>query len=327
MTAVPIRPSAEASPRSFLPMLHRTQGNRSAVTCHLKCADACSHPVPNTSDNAMFRDVAGVALTRRQTLGLAAAGAVTLVVGPSLVDAPPAAAASAAAGTTGWLWGGGSSLPFQPIAPVPTSRDAMTVPRGFTSNVIIRWGDPLFSGLGAFDPTTLSAAEQERRFGYNNDYLDIIQTGRKSALLVCNHEYTNENIMFPAGADPARVNEIKRIAIAAHGMSVVELSRDRSGRPWSYRVGARRNRRITAATPFAVTGRPPGRRCCGRWRIRRAPGRCWARWATAPAGRLRGGRCCPVRRNSTGISAARAPRTRTSGTGHGCRDVAGLGSH
>ena len=45
-----------------------------------------------------------------------------------------------------------------------------------------------------------SAARQERQFGYNNDYTDIIEipgSMDREALLVCNHEYTNANIMFP----------------------------------------------------------------------------------------------------------------------------------
>ena len=260
MTAAPIRPPSEPPHAPKLPMLHRAQGNRSAVTCHLKCADACAHPVLNTSDNPMFRDIASVALSRRQALGLAAAGAVTLVVGGTTAGAPAAqAAAPAQAQGRWWASGGGrSQLPFEAIEPVPRSVDAMTVPPGYTSHVIIRWGDPLFRGLGAFDPTIMTAAEQALRFGYNNDYLDIIRTGRRSALLVCNHEYTNRNIMFPTTVDAARAEEIKRILKAAHGMAVVELRRRRPGDPWEYRVDASKNRRVTADTPFVLTGPAAG---------------------------------------------------------------------
>ena len=39
----------QATRRRFLPMLGHTTGKRSAVTCALKCDNACFHPVPNTS--------------------------------------------------------------------------------------------------------------------------------------------------------------------------------------------------------------------------------------------------------------------------------------
>ena len=42
----------------LLPMVGRTHGNRSAVTCHLKCASACAHPAPNTSTEPTFAEIA-----------------------------------------------------------------------------------------------------------------------------------------------------------------------------------------------------------------------------------------------------------------------------
>ncbi len=48
-----------------LPMLGLTHGNRSAVTCHLKCDSQCSRPDPNPSTEPTFADIAGRQLTRR----------------------------------------------------------------------------------------------------------------------------------------------------------------------------------------------------------------------------------------------------------------------
>jgi secreted PhoX family phosphatase len=42
---------------------------------------------------------------------------------------------------------------------------------GYQAEVLIRWGDPLFTGTSEFAPRTLTAAEQARRFGYNNDFI------------------------------------------------------------------------------------------------------------------------------------------------------------
>ena len=118
-------------------------------------------------------------------------------------------------------------------------------------------GRPDPAGAPAFDAHHQTPEAQAGQFGYNNDYLDIIETNRSgtSALLVCNHEYTNENIMFPPGSVPATVI---RTAWAAHGMSVVELTRRKRGDAWTYVPGARLNRRITLDTLFAVDGPAAG---------------------------------------------------------------------
>ena len=75
---------------------------------------------------------------------------------------------------------------------------------------------------------------------------------------MANQEYTNENIMFPPAATPEELDEQRRVAMAAHGMAVVELSRSAKTRPWSYVVGAPLNRRITASTPFTFSGPAAG---------------------------------------------------------------------
>jgi hypothetical protein len=235
----------------LLPMEGHTLGKRSAVTCHLKCADACFHPVPNESANDYFRDIAGAALSRRSLLVGVGVGAAAIVLG-SGQTAPALAAPGAPAGR---------GLAFTPIAPVPAAVDAVVVPAGYSWNPIIRWGDPLFAATDAFDPDNQSAASQALQFGYNNDYLDILEgTGRKGrdGILVTNHEYTNEGIMFAPATTPAEADEQRRVAMMAHGMSVVALERKRAGSPWTYRVGHRLNRRITASTPFTVTGPAAG---------------------------------------------------------------------
>ena len=226
--------------RRALPMLGLTHGNRHPVTCHLRCGDACAKPVPNTSVTTSFREIASAALTRRSALG----GAFALSVAGAATLAEPAAAQT-------------SSLPFGAIAPATSDVDLMRVPAGYRWDAIIRWGDPLFSGTANLTAGGTTAAAQAKQFGYNCDYLDIIPDPGSStrAVLVANHEYTNENIMFAPAADPA---EVARSAIAAHGFSVVELRRSGAGKTWSYVVGGRRNRRLTAATPFTVDGPAAG---------------------------------------------------------------------
>lgn len=237
----------------MLPMLGKTHGNRSAVTCHLKCDDACSRPAPNKSLEPSFRDIASGQLTRRNVL----VGGGALAVAAAL---PTASLETAAATERGGSTGGAEALAFTPIASVELTRDALTVPKEFQWTPILRWGDPLFNNSPRFDPMVADAEAQELQFGYNNDYLEIMVTGRRGreALLVCNHEYTNRQIMFPPTANAAQEAEVLRTLMAAHGMSVVNLERSAKGRPWKYVRGGRNNRRITAYTPFRLTGPAAG---------------------------------------------------------------------
>lgn len=245
----------------LLPMAGHTSGKRSPVTCHFKCGNACAFPAPNPTGNETFREVAGRAMSRRSALGLAGAGALALAVG----DAAPAAAhtdghGSGHTGGHGHGHGSTGSLSFRPIAPVEATVDDFSVPEGYDWAPIIRWGDPILAGGVLFDAAAQTAAKQELQFGYNNDYTDILVTDRwgRHALLVCNHEYVNPNIMFPATGDAAAQLENLRIAMAAHGFSVVELTRPGRGRKWSYVPAAPLNRRITASTPFELTGPAAG---------------------------------------------------------------------
>jgi uncharacterized protein len=237
------------------------RGKRSPVTCRLKCADQCSHPAPNLSANEYFRDIASRALTRRVMLGGMAAAAAAVVVGAEVVGAPAAAAQTAATR-------GGKGLAFGAITPQPAATDAFVVPEGYEWSPIIRWGDPILPGARAFDPAAQTPEQQALQFGYNVDYLDILpsdpielqkpvknRSRGTRGLLVSNHEYTNPGIMFDASYDAATRRAIER---AAHGLSVVEVTRRRAGTPWTYSRISRFNRRIHIGTEFVIDGPAAG---------------------------------------------------------------------
>ncbi|PPB49040.1 phosphatase [Arthrobacter pityocampae] len=235
--------------RRLLPMLGHTKGKRSAVTCALKCDNACADAVCNTSANSYFRDIASREFSRRSALGTGAAGALTLLV------ASQTGAGSAVAAPGGK---GSNALPFTAIAPVDALVDDMTVPQGYGWKPVIRWGDPIFRTSPAFDANKQTAAAQALQFGYNCDYTDVLEIegskGRR-AVLFANHEYTNENIMVPPTTPAA---EVRGIGKAAHGLSVVELERKNRNKPWSYVQGAPLNRRYLTTTAYEVTGPAAG---------------------------------------------------------------------
>ncbi|MEQ7125425.1 PhoX family phosphatase [Actinopolymorpha sp. B11F2] len=254
--------------KRLLPLLPR-HGSRSRLTCEFRCGNACDHPVPNRSDNPYFADVVASALSRRSLLKGTAAGA--LVIGGVAGAAVPSAAAAASPKdgprpSNGRGSGGSriSDLDFTTVA--PNTRDAVVVPDGYAQAVVASWGDPVLPDAPEFDFENQTAAAQEKQFGYNCDYVSVLPLGSGSrggerALLVTNHEYTDEALMFRGWADGASASEEQlRVSLAAHGMSVVEIERvGRTGR-WKLVTSGQRpfNRRLTATTPFVLTGPAAG---------------------------------------------------------------------
>ncbi|MEU9648701.1 PhoX family protein [Streptomyces sp. NPDC048110] len=253
--------------RKLLPLIGTPSGShpggRSAMTCRFRCGDACFHEVPNTSDNEYVGDVIAGALSRRSmmraaavvTVAAAGAGAV------GVAGAPSAQAATAAAGKGHGRPSrdrGARGLRFTPVA--PNTDDAVTVPEGYRQDVVIRWGEPILRGAPAFDPEKQSAKAQAGQFGYNNDFLALLplRGEHDRQLLVANHEYTDEVLMF-RGYDPENpTREQVEIAWAAHGLSVVAVEEERRSGRLTPVARHRLNRRVTATTEFRLTGPAAG---------------------------------------------------------------------
>jgi secreted PhoX family phosphatase len=275
--------------RKLLPVITTTTGpashsGRSPMTCLYRCGNACDHPVPNESDNPYFGDLARDAvaaghnlgnteLTRRGLVRAGALGALVLGASGAAVGAGTPALAEAGTGaepvvpdvttfTATPATAGSGALTFKPIP--PNKLDSLIVPNGYDSAVVIRWGDPVLPGAPEFDIHQQTADKQSRQFGYNNDFAAVLPLDRhgKRALLFSNHEYTNEDLMFPgfSGFDSMTIEQVK-VAMAAHGLSVVELERvDGTGQWTPVRRGNRPyNRRFTAlSTTFEFTGAAAG---------------------------------------------------------------------
>ncbi|WP_418958145.1 PhoX family protein [Streptomyces tritici] len=244
--------------RKLLPLLSTNPhgGGRSALTCRYRCGDACFHEVPNTSDNEYVGDVIAGAFSRRSMMRAAAVVTVATAAGGAVVAqgaAGPAVAAEAAAYRPGRK-DGARGLRFEPVA--PNTADQVTVPAGYSQNVVIRWGEPILRGAPAFDAEKQTAAAQAGQFGYNNDFLSLLplrgEHGRQ--VLVANHEYTDEVLMF-RGYDPENpTREQVEIAWAAHGLSVVVVQEEhRSGKLTPVRRHPL-NRRLHTSSAFELTG-------------------------------------------------------------------------
>ncbi|MET9478936.1 PhoX family phosphatase [Streptomyces sp. NPDC006638] len=252
--------------RTFLPLIGSSShpGGRSALTCKYRCGDACFHEVPNKTDNEYLGDVIAGALSRRSLVRAAGIVTVAAATGTALAVGTGDTPASAAAATGGHGHGhtptpdGARGLRFTPVA--PNLADQVTVPAGYTQHVVIRWGEPILRGAPAFDPDKQTAKAQAGQFGYNNDFLSLLplkgERGRQ--VLVANHEYTDEILMFKGYNAAAPTREQVEIAWAAHGLSVVVVEEDRGSGKLTAVTRHQLNRRLTATSEFRLTGPAAG---------------------------------------------------------------------
>jgi hypothetical protein len=144
----------------------------------------------NPSANPTIGDVIASRFSRRDlvkgALGVAAIAATT---GTIALDSAKAQGAGAA-----------SRYRFDEVEAKVDQNHA--VANGYDADILIRWGDPVLPDAPAFNPQAQTANAQVKQFGYNNDFLGYFPmpgAANPSAhgLLVVNHEFTNEELMFP----------------------------------------------------------------------------------------------------------------------------------
>ena len=244
----------------LLPILTTHDGSsaRSNMTCKYKCGDACFHEIPNTSKGQYFGDIVKTAMSRRGVMkggamAVVAVGAGSLLAACGSEDDASATGSSSDAASTPPVDG----VDFPAVA--PNTEDAVVIPEGYEQGIIIRWGDPVVEGAPEFDFDNQTAAAQAGQFGYNNDFAGLlpIEGTPNAYLLVTNHEYTSEPFLFKGYDEENPTREQFDIALAAHGLSVVQVQGE-SGNGKLTPAFGRYNRRITGTTEFLVTGPAAG---------------------------------------------------------------------
>lgn len=223
------------------------------ISEHLQAFDACEDTPSNDSANDTIGDIIARRFARRDILkGALGVTAIAATTGSLAIQA----AEKAVAQTTGPA----SRFPFKELA---ASVDANhRVAEGHRADVLISWGDPVLPGAPAFDPLKQTAAAQRLQFGFNNDFLGYFpMPGAADAsshgLLCVNHEYTNEELMFPGVGKQDRkfdkmTQELADIEMAAHGGSVIEIRKE-AGK-WQVVPNSKYARRIDATTPMDISG-------------------------------------------------------------------------
>ncbi len=234
----------------------------------------------NSSPNRTFQEVVDARLSRRGFLGGGVATAATASLGGigALLDAVPVSAKSH-----------GHRDPLLGFQGIPvSSEDTVTVPTGYTAAVLIAWGDPLSNGPAFKPDASNTAAEQAQQWGMHNDGMVYFpldhpdgfwdrgsERASEHGLLVQNHEYTDDGLLFPDG-NANWTPEKTRKSQNAHGVSVIEIKRERrhgkdrgrnfwdNGRgkdrdddkkgEWKVVRPSRYARRLTSRTPMKIGG-------------------------------------------------------------------------
>ena len=226
-------------------------------SCHSEAFEASDDTPTNSSGEATLGDIFNTRYNRRAVLkgalGVSAMGA--LATSPLALLAGSAERRKPTASRFDFVELGHGVDETHHVAP------------GYRADVLIRWGDPLVADTPAFDPYAQTAAAQAGQFGYNNDFIGYIplpfgSNNSKHGLLCVNHEYTDEEVMFP-GLGPYDENhsgvtrEIVDIEMACHGGSVIEIEKRNDA--WQVVPDSRYARRITALdTVMSISGPAAG---------------------------------------------------------------------
>ncbi|MHA6263779.1 PhoX family protein [Arenibacterium sp. CAU 1754] len=200
-------------------------------------------------------DVINTRYGRRDVLrGALAVSATTALFGTSAIVAPKQAAAA----------GHGSRYVFDELT--WGNDETHHIADGYDADILLRWGDPITADAPEFDVMNQTAEAQLKQFGYNCDYVGFTpldDTGNRGLLCV-NHEYTNEEVMFPGLGRQDRAGfegmtkDLVDIEMAAHGGSVVEIARGETGK-WALVRDSSYNRRITPLnTEMTIDGPAAG---------------------------------------------------------------------
>ncbi|MEL7343306.1 MAG: PhoX family phosphatase, partial [Pseudomonadota bacterium] len=135
----------------------------------------------------------------------------------------------------------------------PQTDGTVHVPGGYNWDVLVRWGDPLFSDAPEWSPTEGIPVEGSTRvFGENTDGMELFHRG-DTELLVVNSEYTNRrtNLAADRGGTPANADDVLLLQ-NFQGVTVMEVTEGANG--WEVVVDSPYNRRIHHNSEMIIDG-------------------------------------------------------------------------
>ena len=169
----------------------------------------------------------------------------------------------------------GSPAPLPTPTPAPSyaiafasvainSNDTVTVPAGYTVDVLLKAGDSVEPGT-PYAPGSIpgSASQTNLWAGGNHDGMEFFDLSgvdpNSVGLLAINHELPDYNILFASGTYNAATAtaDQKALALSAVGVSVVEIAKGTDGK-FAVKAGSRFNKRYSGNTDYRVGGPAAG---------------------------------------------------------------------
>ena len=186
-------------------------------------------------------------LTRRDFVRLGSITGLSALLGASLAgcNTPGASLAGYRAASTPRF----KSVPL-------SSADRVAVPPGYSSRVLYAWGDPISDGPAYRPDASNSADEQRIQAGMHHDGMHFFPLPAGSGhadrgLLVLNHEYLDQNLLFTDGMKTWNSAKLLKAQYAV-GVSVIEIRRQ--GGQWQVVRPSPFARRIHSLTPMSIGG-------------------------------------------------------------------------
>lgn len=228
----------------------------------------------NTSDNSHFRDILEQHISRRSLITKTASGAVALTLASTLTGCNDDDNNSSNNGGTPPTPVDPNKKPeklnFSPVA--KNQNDIVTVPEGYEATVLYALGDSINPTYGAWDDNNIPSGpsfqfrsgdchDGMHYFGMNSTTQRFDESVSDRGLLVMNHEYINPTFLHPKG--PTKVagrrpeDEVIR-EVNAHGVSVIEIKKDKNSQKIEVVKNSVFNRRITGSTIMDFAGAAAG---------------------------------------------------------------------
>jgi hypothetical protein len=225
----------------------------------------------NTSDNIHFRDILEQHISRRSLISKTASGAVALTLASTLTGCN-SSDDNSTNNSTG-----------TPTTPVDVNKkpekltfktvsknlnDIVTVPEGYQATVLYALGDSINPVYSEWDDNNIPSGpsfqfrsgdchDGMHFFGLNTSTQRFDESVSDRGLLVMNHEYINPTFLHPKGptkVDGRRPEDEVIREVNAHGVSVVEIKKDKTTQKVEIVKSSIFNRRITGSTVMDFAG-------------------------------------------------------------------------
>jgi len=140
--------------------------------------------------------------------------------------------------------------------------DTVTVPAGYTVDVLLKAGDPVVPGTAGYSGSFPTPAQAEGWAGGNHDGMEYFTLSgvdpNAGGLLAINFEFPDFGILMSGSYDAATATaDQKALALSAVGIAVIEVAKGTDGK-WAVKADSTYNKRYTGNSNYRAGGPASG---------------------------------------------------------------------